>query len=107
MGNLKQYISGSLQIDEKRLHEISLEDVQLFQDTLQDICTVVDEILIGCCPEPLAGGPLSGFNDGIPCRGYWVEGTKDLVIYIALKNLSRTIVIPQQGWMIREDITIN
>ncbi len=107
MCNLKQYVSECLQIDQNQLHDISLEDVQLLQDAQRDISTIVDEMITDFYPALPTDDPTLTLNNGVPCKGYWVEGTKDLVIYIALRNLSRTIVIPRNGWMIRADITIN
>jgi hypothetical protein len=43
----------------------------------------------------------------IPCKGFWVENTKDLVLYVLNGNQSKAIVVPKNGWMIRDSITIN
>jgi hypothetical protein len=46
-------------------------------------------------------------TDDIAYKGFWVENTKELVLYVWVGNQSRAIIVPQDGWTIRDDITIN
>ena len=80
MRSLKQHISEWLQIDKKQLHDIYLEDVKLLYNAQQGIRTIVDEMLMDYYPELPVCEPMPGVNPNLPCRGYWVEGTKELVI---------------------------
>ena len=43
----------------------------------------------------------------MPCRGYWVEDTRELVLYLRINSQLKAIVIPNDGWAVREDITLN
>jgi hypothetical protein len=107
MCELKKQIGEWIDIDQGRLNEISLEDVQLTDDAQQCIRRAVDGMLAENDPvvQTNASGPE--YSHGIPCKGYWVEGTKELVIYIAMQNVWRTIVIPPEAWIIRDDITVH
>jgi len=107
MCDLKKQIGEWVEIDQGRLNEISLEDVQMNQDAQQCIRRAVDGMLAENQPAVQTGTSGPEYCHGIPCKGYWVEGTKELVIYIAMQNIWRTIVIPPEAWIIRDDITVH
>jgi hypothetical protein len=46
-------------------------------------------------------------TNSLPCKSFWVEDTKDLVLYVWDGNQSKTIIIPRNGWTIRDDITVH
>ena len=105
--DLKQRISKWINVEQNRLNEISIEDVKLNPAAQTSVNRIVSEML-------LSGYPVLSFQDsqglladGIPCRGYWVESTEDLVIYLRIHKLSRTIVLPRSCWIVRDDISIN
>ena len=105
--NLKQQISQSINIDPNHLNEISIEDVKFSLNTQLNINNIVVELMRlydpGSISELLTASP----DHRIPCRGYWVERTKDLVVHISVQKHSRTIVVPSDSWEIRDDVTIN
>jgi hypothetical protein len=50
---------------------------------------------------------IQGEGKSLPCKSYWIENTKDLVLFIWNDLHSEAIVVPEDGWMIRNDITIH
>ncbi len=107
LNSLKQQVSEWINIEQNRLHEISLEDVIITEGVLLSIGKIVSQLMLLYRSDSLSFDPIENINDKIPCMGYWVENSKDLVIYISVDSQSRTIIIPQNGWMLRNDITIH
>jgi len=107
LNNLKQQVSEWINIEQNRLHEISLEDVVITEEVLLSIGKIVSHLMVLYSSDSLSFDPIENINDKIPCMGYWVENSKDLIIYISIDSQSRTIIIPQNGWMLRDDITIH
>lgn len=104
---LKEKISEWINVSQRRLHEISLEDVVISEDILSSIDQILSQLDMNNTPLDLHGESSIAGDRKINCFGYWIENTKDLVIYLFIENQSRTIIIPWEGWMIRSDITIN
>lgn len=107
MENEKQQISKWLEVEANNLNEISLGDVR-FRSFVQDnISSAVVKLLSLDNPasRPL---PLATYqSEAIPCKGFWVEDTKELVVYLKISNQLKAIVVPPEGWVVREDITLN
>ncbi|MDY6971011.1 MAG: hypothetical protein SV775_01645 [Thermodesulfobacteriota bacterium] len=108
MPDIRQEISEWLNVEQNRLNEIEIEDVEFTPFAQQNINNAVSQML------SLSHNPMGQFvgqtvpqYEGIPCKGFWIENSKDLVLYVRIGNQSRAIIVPREGWMIREDITIN
>ena len=107
MEQIKQQISDWLNVEQNNLNEIELEDVEFEPFALQEIDKVVSQMLASNSPANQNEERSMLKNDGLPCKGFWVEGTKDLVLYVWVGNQLRAIVLPNDSWMVRNDITIN
>jgi len=103
----KQQISDWIQIDKNSLNDISLEDVEVSAYARENIESaalhMTDTLPDNDTPEDLQTvlGPY------LACKSYWVEHTRELVLFIWNTNQAKTIVIPEEGWMLRDDITIH
>jgi len=107
MSSLKKYISECIVADQSSLNEISLDDVRFEENTLICIRKTVMEMLALYDPfDPAIEGAML-YKKGVPCIGFWVENTKDLVLYFTIEEYSKTLIVGKDGWMIRDDITIN
>jgi len=107
MSGLKKYISECIVADQSSLNEISLDDVRFEENTLICIKKTVMEMLALYDPfDPAIEGAML-YKKGVPCIGFWVENTKDLVLYFTIEKYSKTLIVGKDGWMIRDDITIN
>ncbi|MBL0712172.1 MAG: hypothetical protein JJV98_00605 [Desulfosarcina sp.] len=103
---IKKTISRKLKIGHERLNEIALEDIEIernFQhriyDTLYDLVVVAE--ISGHARFSGGAGP------GVPCTGFWIEGSRDLILYAWNDYQSQTILIPQSDWFLRDDITLH
>ena len=105
--DLKKRISKWVNIERNRLNEISIEDVKLNPAAQLRVGRIVSEMLASEFPILSLRDSQTLLADGIPCKGYWVENTEDLIIYLRVHDFSRTIVVPRSCWIVREDITIN
>jgi hypothetical protein len=43
----------------------------------------------------------------VPCTGFWIEGTLELILHAWNDYQSKTIVIPSSEWFLREDIIVH
>ena len=106
MKSIKKNVSQMLDIASDQLNEISLEDVEIQQayqhhiyKTLYDMVALED--LYNKVPDDRDESP------GVPCTGFWVEGTQELILFAWCQHRSNTIVIPPEEWFLREDITVH
>lgn len=107
MDIIKRQISVLLNVDQNNLNEIELEDIEFAPFAQQNINSVVDKI---ASPDYHVNHLIDQAivkAGGIPCKGYWVDKTMDLVLFVSAGNESRAIVVPQNGWMIRDDIVVH
>ena len=107
MDNIKENVCDCLKLNKNRLHEIELEDIQLtppiqknIYKTIANIFTA-DAVLAADFTNPFP--PLSD----ITCKGYWVENTKELVLYVWMGDQSKAIIIPQTGWFMKANIVVH
>jgi hypothetical protein len=105
--DLKNQISQSINIKRDHLNEISIEDIKFSSNAQLCISKIVVELMSLCYPNKISEILAAPPDHGIPCRGYWIESTIDLVLHISLENYSKTIVVPSDSWGIRDDIIIN
>ena len=105
--DLKQLISQWVNVEQNLLNEISMEDVKLNPSAQLSVGRIVSDMLASEYPVLSFQDSQALLADGIPCKGYWVEHTEDLVIYLRIHKFSRTIIVPRNCWIVREDITIN
>jgi len=105
MNNIKCRLSECLNVSKNSLNEIEIEDIEFASFAQQNINKTVSQML------SLNNSRLLDYNlyniDCIPCKSYWVEKTQDLVLFISIGTHSRTIIVPKDGWMLRNDIIIN
>ena len=106
MKRLKRTVSLVLDISAERLNEISLEDVEIEQDSQDQIYQALfdmafDEGVDGVIRDP------DERPRGIPCTGFWVDDTQELVLFAWSQDKTKTIVIPAEEWFLRDDITLH
>lgn len=107
MEHIKEQISQWLDVTTDHLNEIAIEDVQFEPYTQENIQRAVMDLF---SKSQQAGdtGALKTYETGEQAfRGFWVEDSKDLVVYTWLGSRLKVIVIPQSCWGVRDDITLN
>ena len=107
MTSVKQRLSKWLNLEQKNLNEISLEDIEFMEVEEQKVNQEVAQLLSFSNRGNRCGNKDVSQADSIPCKSFWVEKTRDLVLYVWNGNQSKTIVVPQNGWTIRDDITVH
>ena len=107
MESIRQQISQWLDVESSNLNEIALEDVRFMPFVQNNIGTAVVQMLSLDRGTAKAAGLSTYQTDGIPLKGFWVEHTKELVVYLKISNQLKAIVVPHEGWGVREDITLN
>lgn len=105
--SIKQQLSESLHIEPDYLNEISLDDIVIAEAVRHNIREALTDLML-YSPMPsdikIEDGPEA---TRLPCKSFWIENSKDLVLFIWNDIHSEAIVVPQDGWMIRNDITIH
>ena len=107
MTRIKQEICEWLNMEQNSLNEISLEDIEFSELEEQSINEEVSQMMSFTNPNMVSSVSGMPGTDGVPCRSYWIENTKELVLYLWNGDQSKAIIVPKEGWMIREDITIH
>lgn len=95
-----------LDIGDEDLNEISLEDIEIEADSQVRIYQALYDM--ACCSDPKQ--PLAPAEDtqaGVPCTGFWVEDTMELVLFAWNQERNKMIVIPSEDWFLRDDITLH
>lgn len=107
MQRIKKNVSRTLDIATEQLNEISLEDIEIDQtfqhriyQALYDLARI-GNMETATMPENEVAGA------GVPCTGFWVEDTRELVLFAWCRHKTRTIIVPSEEWFLREDITIH
>ena len=106
MQHIKHTVSLTLDIAAERLNEISLEDVEIEQDSQDQIYQALFDMALGEGIE----GVIRDHEEcprGIPCSGFWVDDTQELVLFAWCQDKTKTIVIPAEEWFLRDDITLH
>jgi hypothetical protein len=103
---IKHTVSLAVDIAAERLNEISLEDVEIEQDSQDQIYRALCDMALGGVLEERRL-VLEKTPAGVPCTGFWVEDTLELILFAWIQHRTKTIVIPPGEWFLREDITIH
>ena len=107
MNTVKSDVCDWLEVSHKNLNEIELEDIKLEPLTQKNIYKTIAKMMSLEKPEDEFSERPVLPTDDITCKGYWVESTRELVLYVWIGDQSRAIIVPQDGWNIREDIIIH
>jgi hypothetical protein len=103
---IKTTVSQSLDITTDQLNEISLEDVEIDQASQDRIYQALFNMAM-LSDLSLNRMDLKETCPGVPCAGFWVEDTRELVLFAWCEYNTKTIVIPPNKWFLREDITVH
>jgi len=107
MDDDKRQLSEWLNIELANLNEIALEDVEFEPSAQQNINNAVIQLLALDNKVKPPVRPVTYETEAIPCKGYWIEPTKDLVVYIRFGEQLKALIVPNGSWDVRDDITIN
>jgi hypothetical protein len=103
---IKKTVSLTLDIATDRLKEISLEDVEIDQASQQRIYqTLYDMAMLSDLPQDMEDSQEN--HTCVPCTGFWVEDTQELVLFAWSRDKTKTIVIPAEEWFLRDNITVH
>ena len=105
--SIKKQLSESLHIEPNHLNEISLDDIVIAEAVRHNIRDALTDLMLYSSLKPDIKIESKPNATPLPCKSFWIENTKDLVLYIWNDIHSEAIVVPQDGWMIRDDITIH
>jgi len=107
MENVRSDVFDWLKVGQDALNEIELEDIQLEPVVQKNIYKTIADML--CLEKPSEESPVQAMvpTGDITCKGFWVENTKELVLYVWIGDQSKAIIVPQNGWNLRDDIIIN
>lgn len=103
---IKECVGRRLKIAHDRLNEIALEDIEIDRDSQLRIYNAFYELAM---MTQMGGQYPEGGNEppGVPCTGFWIEDSEELILYAWNDYQSRTIVVPRSDWFIRGDIVIH
>jgi hypothetical protein len=107
MYDIKDQISEWMKVERSSLYEIGLEDVEFSDYAEKNIHMTIQEMLLeNESPENtrMAAGHQAG---SVPCMSYWIEKTRELIIFLWNKYQYKALIVPKDAWMIRTDITIH
>jgi len=103
---IKHTVSIALAIAAEQLNAISLEDVEIDQNSQDQIYQALLDMTLDDGIE----GIIRDSDEcpkGIPCTSFWVEDTRELVLFAWSQDKTKTIVIPAEEWFLRDDITLH
>ena len=103
---IKRTVSLTLDIDAEQLNEISLEDIEIEQASQQQIYQALCDMALRHDREGHLAHPEER-PTGVPCTGFWVEETRELILFAWNQDKTKTIVVPPDEWFLRDDITVH
>lgn len=106
MKRIKKTVSQTLDISTDKLNEISLEDIEIEQASQHRIYKALHDMAMLSDFYTAASAPDRD-HLGVPCTGFWVADTRDLVLFAWCQHKSKTIVVPAEEWFLRDDITVH
>jgi hypothetical protein len=103
---IKENVSQTLAIATDKLNEISLEDIEIEPTSQNRIYKALHDMAVLSDSYNAASNPG---NDslGVPCTGFWVADTRELVLFAWSQYKTKTIVVPAKEWFLREDIIVH
>ena len=99
----KQHICDWTKIAKDRLNDISLEDVDVSAHALDNIEATTRQMT----GETVCTGAAAILEDPFAVRSYWVETTCELILFFWNAGEARAVVVPAEGWMLKNDITVH
>ncbi|MDJ0801574.1 MAG: hypothetical protein QNI89_13455 [Desulfobacterales bacterium] len=103
---IKASVGQRLKVAHEQLNEIALEDIEIDRDSQLRIYNAFYDLAL--VAEISGPSLLSGAEPpGVPCTGFWIEDTEDLILYAWNDYQARTIVVPRADWFVRDDIVIH
>ncbi len=103
---IKETVCRKLRVGHDQLNEIALEDIEVERDAQQRIFSMLyDLTMVAVVSGDTVG--TSSEHPGVPCTGFWIEGTLELILHAWNDDQSKTIVIPSSDWFLREDIIVH
>ena len=103
---IKEAVGRLLHVGCDRLNEIALEDIEVEREAQQHIFSMLyDLTMVAAASDDAAS--IRGASHGVPCTGFWVEETLELILHAWNDHQSKTIVIPSSDWFLREDIIVH
>ena len=106
MNHIKQTVSLAIDIATDQLNEISLEDVEIDQASQHRIYQALYDMAMRSDSSYNRMNPQETYP-GVPCTGFWIEDTQELVLFAWCQHRTQTIVIPPTEWFLRDDITVH
>ena len=103
MLDARQHICDWTKIAKDRLNDISLEDVEVSAHALDNIEAMTRQMT----GETDCTGAAAILEDPFAVRSYWVETTCELILFFWNAGQARAVVIPAEGWMLKNDITLH
>jgi len=107
METVRSDVFDWLKVSPNNLNEIELEDVRLEPFVQKNIYKTIAQMLSLEKPDDQAPNKSMVPTGDIVCKGFWVENTKELVLYVWIGDQSKAIIVPHEGWNLRDDIVIN
>ena len=106
MLDIRAQVSQMLRVEEDHLFEVELEDIAVTPSVHEKIDKAVSE---GWTKMPGGDTAMTDWRQHavVPCKTFWIEGTRELVFYLLLGSQPRIVVVPENGWKIRDDVSIN
>ena len=103
---IKEAVCRKLRVGHDQLNEIALEDIEVERDAQQRIFSMLyDLTMVAVVSGDTVG--TSSEHPGVPCTGFWIEGSLELILHAWNDDQSKTIVIPSSDWFLREDIIVH
>ncbi|MCF8144173.1 MAG: hypothetical protein K9N21_09660 [Deltaproteobacteria bacterium] len=108
MHRLKELIRDLFDVEMDSLHNIEIQDIDFAPIARKEIDKTVGEMssLVELSID-IPGGRELSLENAVQCQGFWVESTKDLVLYLWDGYQSKMILLGSNNWAVRNDITIH
>ena len=106
MNMIKEQISEWLNIEQGILNEIEIEDIK-FEPFAEKKIDIEVGRLLAFMNLGKKNNTVSRPEERMLCKSFWIETTRELILYIWIGKLPKAIVVPSEGWSIRDDITYN
>ncbi len=107
MHRLKELISDLFEVEQDCLHNIEIQDIEFAPLAKQEIGRNVGEMASAAEISMEIPDQMTTSEGDIRCHGFWIETTRDLVLYLWRGHESRTILLGKNSWTLRNDITIH